>query len=89
MIDKLILIIRLQGKAPAKGAGREEKLESQAAPEKDAKGKEACTKFQRVSTDGVYSVVRCMPQTGRTHQVRDFLEKGISNIGLLYLEETI
>ncbi|KAH7421348.1 hypothetical protein KP509_13G052100 [Ceratopteris richardii] len=32
------------------------------------KGKSACTKFKRLSTDGMYSIVECTPLTGRTHQ---------------------
>lgn len=42
---------------------------SRKAPGSNAKGKESCTRFQRLSTNGVESIVRCMPQTGRTHQV--------------------
>jgi len=34
------------------------------------KGKAACTKFRRISTNGEYSVVHCEPLTGRTHQVK-------------------
>lgn len=34
------------------------------------KGKAACTKFTRISTNGTYSIVLCEPVTGRTHQVR-------------------
>lgn len=34
------------------------------------KGKVACTKFNRISTDGKHSIVSCRPITGRTHQVR-------------------
>ncbi|KAF9605220.1 hypothetical protein IFM89_014333 [Coptis chinensis] len=33
------------------------------------KGKSACTKFTRISTNGTYSIVLCEPVTGRTHQV--------------------
>ncbi|CAM6024896.1 unnamed protein product [Sphagnum balticum] len=44
------------------------------AEESDAKYKDACTRFQRLSTDGNYSLVRCMPQTGRTHQIRVHLQ---------------
>jgi hypothetical protein len=32
-------------------------------------GKQACTKFQRICTDGNHSIVLCKPVTGRTHQV--------------------
>lgn len=35
-----------------------------------SKGKTACTKFTRVSTNGNQSIVLCEPITGRTHQVR-------------------
>lgn len=37
-----------------------------------AKGKAACTKFTRISTNGTHSIVLCEPITGRTHQVRAF-----------------
>ncbi|KAJ6760989.1 MITOCHONDRIAL RNA PSEUDOURIDINE SYNTHASE [Salix purpurea] len=35
------------------------------------KGKTACTKFTRISTNGIHSIVSCKPITGRTHQVRN------------------
>ncbi len=35
-----------------------------------ANGKESKTTFSLLSTDGVHSVVRCVPLTGRTHQIR-------------------
>ncbi|MCO5579066.1 hypothetical protein L7F22_032918 [Adiantum nelumboides] len=38
------------------------------------KGKDACTKFKRLSTDGVCSIVQCTPLTGRTHQIRVHLQ---------------
>ncbi|XP_024385994.2 RNA pseudouridine synthase 7 [Physcomitrium patens] len=47
---------------------------SKRTPESDAKSKESCTKFRRLSTDGVDSIVQCMPLTGRTHQIRVHLQ---------------
>lgn len=38
------------------------------------KGKVSCTRFKRLSTDGVHSIVECMPLTGRTHQIRVHLQ---------------
>lgn len=40
----------------------------------DPKGKECRTVFQRLSYNGRSSVVRCMPLTGRTHQIRVHLQ---------------
>ncbi|KAF5177836.1 Rna pseudouridine synthase [Thalictrum thalictroides] len=42
--------------------------------DRPSKGKSACTKFTRISTDGTYSVVLCEPITGRTHQIRVHLK---------------
>jgi hypothetical protein len=36
-------------------------------------GKQALTRFQRICTDGVHSIVLCKPVTGRTHQVSNFV----------------
>ncbi|KAH9770081.1 RNA pseudouridine synthase 7 [Citrus sinensis] len=38
------------------------------------KGKAACTKFTRISTNGTHSIVLCEPITGRTHQIRVHLQ---------------
>ncbi|GLD62355.1 RNA pseudouridylate synthase domain-containing protein 2 [Lates japonicus] len=40
----------------------------------DSKGKECRTVFQRLSFNGKNSVVRCLPLTGRTHQIRVHLQ---------------
>uniref|UniRef100_A0A8C0V258 Pseudouridine synthase n=1 Tax=Cyanistes caeruleus TaxID=156563 RepID=A0A8C0V258_CYACU len=40
----------------------------------DPKGKPCQTLFQRLSYNGSSSVVRCLPRTGRTHQIRVHLQ---------------
>ncbi|KAK4486162.1 hypothetical protein RD792_008830 [Penstemon davidsonii] len=55
------------------------------------KGKTACTKFTRISTDGTHSIVSCEPITGRTHQIRvhlQFTGHPIAN-DMLYLSECV
>ncbi|XP_044494285.1 RNA pseudouridine synthase 7 isoform X2 [Mangifera indica] len=55
------------------------------------KGKAACTKFTRISTNGTHSIVLCKPITGRTHQIRVHLQytgHPIAN-DLLYLSEPV
>ena len=36
----------------------------------DPRGKESMTTFRRLSYNGTSSVVKCIPKTGRTHQIR-------------------
>lgn len=58
---------------------------------KPCKGKTACTKFTRISTNGTHSVVLCEPITGRTHQIRvhlQFTGHPIAN-DALYLSEEV
>ncbi|XP_065872853.1 RNA pseudouridine synthase 7 [Euphorbia lathyris] len=53
------------------------------------RGKVACTKFTRISTNGTHSIVLCKPITGRTHQIRVHLQytgHPIAN-DFLYLSE--
>lgn len=55
------------------------------------KGKTACTKFTRIGTDGIHSIVLCKPITGRTHQIRVHLQytgHPIAN-DILYLSENV
>ncbi|KAL6552422.1 hypothetical protein OROHE_007786 [Orobanche hederae] len=55
------------------------------------KGKAACTRFTRISTNGEQSIVSCEPITGRTHQIRvhlQFLGHPIAN-DMLYLSECV
>ncbi|KAL8118498.1 RNA pseudouridine synthase 7 isoform X2 [Apium graveolens] len=55
------------------------------------KGKVACTKFIRISTDGKHSIVSCRPITGRTHQIRvhlQYIGHPIAN-DTLYLSESV
>lgn len=40
----------------------------------DESGKEAITIFEKISDDGVTSIVKCKPKTGRTHQIRVHLQ---------------
>lgn len=40
----------------------------------DPKGKDSSTTFERLSYNGRTSIVKCMPHTGRTHQIRVHLQ---------------
>ncbi|XP_020107443.1 RNA pseudouridine synthase 7 [Ananas comosus] len=55
------------------------------------KGKSACTKFQRITANGQFSVVLCKPITGRTHQIRVHLQYAGHPIAndMLYLSEGV
>ncbi|XP_015866947.3 RNA pseudouridine synthase 7 [Ziziphus jujuba] len=55
------------------------------------KGKAACTKFTRISTDGIHSIVLCEPVTGRTHQIRVHLQYAGHPIAndMLYLSKHV
>eukprot|EP00249_Psilotum_nudum_P036752 c861_g1_i1 orf=385-1806(+) len=69
-----------EGRSTVEGKGtRDEKNESTVLPSvrkesKQVVGKQACTKFRRLATDGVNSIVECVPLTGRTHQIRVHLQ---------------
>ncbi len=47
-----------------------------------SKLKECRTRFERTSTNGTTSIVKCMPFTGRTHQIRVHLQY----LGELFVE---
>ncbi|KAH9602658.1 hypothetical protein KSS87_014124 [Heliosperma pusillum] len=55
------------------------------------KGKISSTKFRRLHTDGIHSIVQCEPFTGRTHQIRVHLQHTGHPIAndMLYLGESI
>ncbi|XP_022988439.1 RNA pseudouridine synthase 7-like [Cucurbita maxima] len=61
------------------------------AEDTPTKGKAAQTKFTRVCSDGVHSIVLCEPITGRTHQIRVHLQYTgypIANDALYLTKET-
>ncbi|KAK6127760.1 hypothetical protein DH2020_038469 [Rehmannia glutinosa] len=66
-------------------------VENGSSKNNPSKGKAACTKFTRISTNGTQSIVLCEPITGRTHQIRvhlQFMGHPIAN-DMLYLSECV
>ncbi|KAK6153919.1 hypothetical protein DH2020_013558 [Rehmannia glutinosa] len=66
-------------------------VENGSSKNSPSKGKAACTKFTRISTNGTQSIVLCEPITGRTHQIRvhlQFVGHPIAN-DMLYLSECV
>ncbi|PIA41956.1 hypothetical protein AQUCO_02100063v1 [Aquilegia coerulea] len=71
--------------------GRSSTEEENCPGDRLSKGKSACTKFTRISTNGTYSIVLCEPITGRTHQIRVHLRytgHPIAN-DTLYLDDIV
>ncbi|KAG2678471.1 hypothetical protein I3760_11G003400 [Carya illinoinensis] len=71
--------------------GRSTAEEKDTSSDTPVKGKVACTKFTRISTDGTTSIVLCEPITGRTHQIRvhlQYMGHPIAN-DMLYLSKHV
>ncbi|KAF5476511.1 hypothetical protein F2P56_003258 [Juglans regia] len=71
--------------------GRSTAEEKDTSSDTPVKGKAACTKFTRISTDGTTSIVLCEPITGRTHQIRvhlQYMGHPIAN-DMLYLSKHV
>ncbi|KAH9293099.1 hypothetical protein KI387_000796, partial [Taxus chinensis] len=65
-VDANVFYDAREGKSTAQvGDGSNEQLSN---------GKAACTRFVRLGTDGVFSIVKCLPISGRTHQIRVHLQ---------------